>query len=169
MIAGTVTNTSRTTSDPGLACALANWLAAVSPEEGRVAFVRVLLADDNAGVLAYVALRLRKAFQVIGTVEDGQAAVDAVLRLDPDVVVLDVSMPVLNGFQAAACLRDAKCRTKIVILTIFEDSEYIAAAFSSGASAYVSKRHLTTDLETAIRAVIRGNTFISPSMAQLEA
>lgn len=130
--------------------------------------VRVLLADDHAGLLGFVRLRLCRSFEIVGTVQDGKQAVDTVLRLDPDVLVLDISMPVLNGFQASARLRDAKCRTKIVILTVFEDSEYIAAAFSSGASAYVSKRFLTADLETAIREVLRGNRFISPSIAPPE-
>jgi len=76
-----------------------------------VALVRVFLADDHAGVLAHLCLRLGKVFEIVAAVEDGKQAVDAALRLDPDVVVLDISMPVLNGFQAAACLRDMKCRT----------------------------------------------------------
>jgi DNA-binding NarL/FixJ family response regulator len=80
------------------------------------------------------------------------------------VLVLDISMPVMNGFQAAARLRDVQCRTKIVILTTYEDDEYIDAAFSFGADAYVTKRHLATDLVTAIREVLHGNTFTSPSL-----
>ena len=131
-----------------------------------MALVRVVLADDHAGVLAHVCLQLGKVFEIVAAVEDGKEAVDAALRLDPDVIVLDISMPVLNGFQAAACLRDAKCRTKIVILTTYEDSEYVSEAFFSGASAYVTKRHLETDLVPAIRAVRHGNSFISPSISQ---
>ena len=77
-----------------------------------MAVVRVLLADDHAGVLRYVCGRLGKVFEIIETVGDGQQAIDATLRLDPDVLVLDISMPVLNGFQAAAHLRDVKCRTQ---------------------------------------------------------
>jgi DNA-binding NarL/FixJ family response regulator len=127
-----------------------------------VASVRVLLADDHAGMLAELRGQLGKVFEIIGAVEDGKQAVDAVLRLDPDVLVLDISMPVMNGFQAAARLRDVKCRTKIVVLTTYEGDEYIDAAFSSGASAYVSKRYLATDLGAAIRAVLDGNTFVSP-------
>ena len=134
-----------------------------------MAVVRVLLADDHAGLLAYLRVRLGTVFEIVGSFEDGKQVVDAVLRLDPDVLVLDISMPVLNGFQAAARLRDIKSRTKIVILTTYEDSEYISEAFSSGASAYVCKRCLAADLETAIRAVVHGNTFISPSIAPLEA
>lgn len=128
------------------------------------ASVRVLLADDHVRLLEELRVRLAKVFEIVGTVEDGKQAVDAVVRLDPDVLVLDISMPVMNGFQAAARLRDLKCRTKIVILTMYEDGEYIRQAFSSGASAYVTKRHLATDLVTAVHEVVRGNTFISPSL-----
>ena len=127
-------------------------------------FLRVLLADDHAGVLAELRVQLGKVFEIIGAVEDGKQAVDATLRLDPDVLVLDISMPLMNGFQAAARLRDLKCRTKIVILTTYEDDDYIEKAFSSGANAYVSKRDLATDLVKAIREVFRGGRFISLSL-----
>jgi DNA-binding NarL/FixJ family response regulator len=129
-----------------------------------VANIRVLLADDHPGIQAELRFHLGELFDIIGTVEDGKKAVDAALHLDPDVLVLDISMPVMSGLQAAAVLRDVKCRTKIVILTVYEDEEYIDAAFLSGASAYVIKRHLGTDLVTAIRQVILGNTFVSPSV-----
>ena len=131
-----------------------------------VASVRVLLADDHVRLLAELRFRLDKVFEVVGAVEDGKQAVDATLRLDPDVLVLDISMPVLNGFEAAVRLRDSKCRTKIIILTTYEAPEYIEAAFCSGACAYVTKRHFTADLETAIREVVRGKTFISPSLSK---
>ncbi|HWJ48599.1 MAG TPA: response regulator transcription factor [Candidatus Udaeobacter sp.] len=129
-----------------------------------MALVRVLLADDHAGVLAYLDAQLRRVFEIVGAVTDGKQAVDATLRLDPDALVLDVSMPVMNGLQAAACLRDVKCRTKIVVLTVHEDPDCIDAAFSSGASGYVSKPDISTDLVTAIRSVIRGSRYISPSL-----
>lgn len=129
-----------------------------------MALVRVLLADDHSGVLASLDAQLGRVFEIVGAVTDGMQAVDATLRLNPDVLVLDISMPVMNGFQAAACLRDVKCRTKIVVLTVYEDPDFIDAAFSSGASAYVSKPHLLTDLVTAIRSVIRGSRYISPSL-----
>jgi DNA-binding NarL/FixJ family response regulator len=129
-----------------------------------VALFRVLLADDHSGVLAYLDAQLGRVFEIVGAVTDGKQAVDATLRLDPDVLVLDISMPVMNGFQAAACLRDVKCMTKIVVLTVYEDPDCIDAAFSSGASAYVSKSHISTDLVTAIRSVIRGSRYISPSL-----
>jgi DNA-binding NarL/FixJ family response regulator len=118
--------------------------------------VRVLLADDHARLLAEFRVQLGKMFEIIGAVEDSKQAIDAALRLDPDVLILDISMPVVNGFHAAACLRDLKCKTKIVILTAYEDDEYIDAAFSSGASAYVTRQHFATDLVTAIREVVDG-------------
>jgi DNA-binding NarL/FixJ family response regulator len=127
-------------------------------------FVRVLLADDHPGVLAELRSRLGEVFEIVAAVEDGKQAVDVALRLDPDVLVLDISMPFINGFQAAARLRDAKCRSKIVILTTYEDPEYIDAALSAGANAYVAKRYLGSDLEHAIREVLLGNTFVSPSL-----
>jgi DNA-binding NarL/FixJ family response regulator len=129
-----------------------------------VASIRVLLADDNAPLLAELRVQLGTVFEIVGAVEDGKRAVDATLWLDPDVLVLDVSMPVMNGLQAASLLRDAKSRAKIVILTTYVDDEYIEAAFSSGASAFVTKQHLEADLVTAIRQVLQGNTFISPSL-----
>jgi DNA-binding NarL/FixJ family response regulator len=131
-----------------------------------LASVRVLLADDHARLLAELRLRLEKVFEIVGAVEDGKQAVDATLRLDPDVLVLDISMPVMNGFEAAARLRDSKCRTKIIVLTTYEAPEYIEAAFCSGACAFVTKRYFIADLETAIREVVQGKTFISPSLAR---
>jgi DNA-binding NarL/FixJ family response regulator len=126
--------------------------------------VRVLLADDHVQLLGDLRKQLGREFEVVGAVENGEEAVHAVLRLSPDVLVLDIAMPVMNGFQAAARLRDLKCKTKIVILTTYEDHEYIDAAFSAGASAYVAKRHFGTDLVMAIRQVVYGNTFVSPSL-----
>jgi DNA-binding NarL/FixJ family response regulator len=124
----------------------------------------VLLADDHVQLLGELRLQLGREFEVVGAVENGEEAVHAALRLSPDVLVLDIAMPVMNGFQAAARLRDLKCKTKIVILTTYEDHEYIDAAFSAGASAYVAKRHFGTDLVMAIRQVFYGNTFVSPSL-----
>jgi DNA-binding NarL/FixJ family response regulator len=129
-----------------------------------VARVRVLLADDHKDFLRTVRGELDPEFEIVGTAENGEAAVQAVGRLDPDVLVIDISMPVLDGLQAAARLRDAKCRARIVFLTIHEHSDYISAAFAAGASGYVAKRHLGTDLAPAIREVLQGRTFVSPSL-----
>ena len=125
---------------------------------------RVLLADDHQAMLAKVRRELGDEFEIVATVGNGEEAVDAVCRLDPDVLVIDISMPVLNGLEAASRLRATSCRTKIVFLTIHTDPDYIAAAFSSGASAYVSKNRLSTDLVPAIREVLQGHTFVSETL-----
>jgi DNA-binding NarL/FixJ family response regulator len=129
-----------------------------------VALVRVLLADDHRDFLRKVQGELSTEFEIVDTAANGEDAIEAVRRLDPDVLVIDISMPILDGLQAASRLRDARCRTKIVFLTIHEQSDFISAAFAAGASGYVSKRHLGTDLVAAIHEVLQGHTFISPSL-----
>jgi DNA-binding NarL/FixJ family response regulator len=136
----------------------------VREQEIVVTRIRVLLADDHEDFLRQLRGELDPQFEIVGTAENGEDAVDAVCRLDPDVLVIDMAMPVMDGLQATERLRGANCRTKIVFLTIREQSDYVAAAFSAGASGYVTKRHLGTDLAAAIREVFRGHTFISPSL-----
>ena len=129
-----------------------------------VARIRVFLADDHEDFLRKLRAELDPEFEVVGTAENGEAAISGVDRLDPDILVIDISMPLLDGLQAAARLRDTKCRTKIIFLTIHEQSDYVTAAFAAGASGYVTKRHLGSDLAPAIREVLKGHTFISPSL-----
>ena len=123
--------------------------------------IRVLLADDHRAVLERVSAMLAEEFDVVGMAENGRDAVDAVARLDPDVVVIDISMPVLDGLMAAAQLHRAGCRTRIVFLTIHADQDFVAAAFSAGASGYVTKANAGSDLVPAIREVVEGNIFVS--------
>ena len=96
--------------------------------------IRVVLADDHQAVMAKVRGVLGEDFEVVAAVTDGSQAVDTVLRLDPDVLVIDISMPVLDGLQAAVHLQKANCRAKIIFLTIHEDQDYVAAALHVGAS-----------------------------------
>jgi DNA-binding NarL/FixJ family response regulator len=126
-----------------------------------VSKVRVLLADDHQAILAKVRRELGEEFEIVGIVGNGEEAVAAVCRLDPDVLVIDISMPVLNGLEAASRLRTSCCRTKIVFLTIHDDPDFVAAALSSGASGYVIKNRLSTDLVPAIREALQGHTFVS--------
>jgi DNA-binding NarL/FixJ family response regulator len=125
--------------------------------------IRVVLADDHPEMIAKVRRTLNEGFEVIDVVEDGNQAVDAVLMLDADVLVIDISMPVLDGLQAANRLRKANCRAKIVFLTMHEDRDYVAAALSTGASGYVTKSRLTADLVHAIHEALLGHIFVSPS------
>jgi len=128
-----------------------------------VATPRVLLADDHESVLRRVSDLLRE-FDVVGAVRNGRDAVAEVQRLDPDVLVIDISMPILNGLQAASQLQSLHCRTKVVFLTIHEDKDFAAAAFSAGASGYVVKSRMSSDLAPAIREVLQGHRYVSRSI-----
>jgi DNA-binding NarL/FixJ family response regulator len=126
--------------------------------------IRVLLADDHQAVRERVCGLLGEDFEVVGAVGDGREAVIAALRLDPDVLVIDISMPVLNGLQATEQLRAANHGTKIVVLTVHGDKAFVAAALSAGASGYVAKTDVTTDLIPAIRDAVEGRIYVSKSI-----
>jgi DNA-binding NarL/FixJ family response regulator len=128
-----------------------------------VSKIRVVLADDHREVIAKVRGVLGDEYDVLETAENGQQAVTAVLALDPDVLVTDISMPLLNGLQAARSIQKTNPRVKIIFLTIHEDRDFIAAAFSAGATGYVTKRRLSIDLVFAIEEALKGHTFVSNS------
>jgi DNA-binding NarL/FixJ family response regulator len=130
-------------------------------KEIRLAKIRVLLADDHEAILEQVRLELGEDFEIVGSVGNGRDAVEAVLRLHPDVLVTDISMPILDGLQAARRLRSSNCATKIVFLTIHSDPDFVAAALSAGAFGFVTKPHLSTDLIPAIREALEGHVFVS--------
>jgi DNA-binding NarL/FixJ family response regulator len=133
-------------------------------EEVTVGKIRVVLADDHREVIAKVRGVLGDEFDVLEAAENGHQAVTAVLALDPDIFVTDISMPILNGLQAARSIQKTNSRVKIIFLTIHEDRDFIAAAFSAGATGYVTKRRLSTDLVFAIQEAMRGHTFVSNSI-----
>ena len=128
--------------------------------------VNVLLADDHADFLATVARHLEPHFEVIKTVGNGQALLDEPARLEPDVVVLDISMPVLNGIEAARKLRATGSPARVVFLTVHSDPDYVRAAFGTGALGYVLKSELASDLLPCLREALDGRSFVSPSIAQ---
>ena len=123
--------------------------------------IRVLLADDHDPILKKVRVVLGDEFDVVGAVSNGRDAIAEVQRLDPDILVIDIAMPALNGFQAASQLVSCKVRTKIVFLTVHEDQDFVDAALNAGASGYVTKSRLTTDLLPAIREALHGGTYVS--------
>jgi DNA-binding NarL/FixJ family response regulator len=127
--------------------------------------VRVLLADDHKDFLAAAARLLQAEFDVVKTVGDGHALLQEAARLEPDILVLDISMPVLDGIEAARQLRAAGSRAKIVFLTVHEAPEYVQAAMAAGAQGYVAKCELATDLLLALREAVADRSFISPSIA----
>ena len=126
--------------------------------------IRILLADDHQMVLQRICELLGQDFDIVGTVNNGRDAVVAALRLNPDVLVIDISMPILNGLQAMQQLRSAKQETKVVFLTVHTQEDFVAAALSAGASGYVAKSDLATDLIPAIHEALIGGIYVSPSI-----
>jgi len=127
--------------------------------------VSVLLADDHGEFLATVVRHLEPHYDVVGTVSNGQALVDEAVRLAPDLIVLDISMPVLNGIDAARKLKASGSRATIVFLTVHADPDYVRAALGVGASGYVLKSELASDLLPCLRDAVGGRSFVSPSVA----
>ena len=122
---------------------------------------RVVVAEDLESVLDDVVTLLRDAFNVVGMVSDGQTALAAILKLEPDLVVMDISMSGMTGIEVA---RELKCRgnkTRIVFLTVHEDSDIIATCLSVGALGYVSKALMDSDLIPAMNEALAGRVFVS--------
>jgi DNA-binding NarL/FixJ family response regulator len=125
---------------------------------------RIVLADDQKELLRTVVMTLRDEFRVIGTADNGADAVALTTRLRPDILVLDICMPVENGITAAYRLRDLNSTTKVIFLSVNDDPEFVAAAISAGALGYVLKQSLAADLAIAIWSAMNGTLFISPSI-----
>jgi DNA-binding NarL/FixJ family response regulator len=125
---------------------------------------RVLIADDHRPMLDRIAALLADEFFVVGAVRDGDELVEAAADLRPDVIVLDISMPRVNGLEAAARITARGTPPPIVCLTAHEEPDFMRAAWDAGALAYVTKIRLAADLLPAIRAALDGRRFVSPSM-----
>ncbi len=125
---------------------------------------RILLADDHPALLAETARILQKDFEVVGTVANGLELLAAAAGLDPDVVVLDVCMPGLDGFEAARRLKLVGCRSKLVFLTVWEDADFAREAMALGAAAYVVKSRLASDLVPAVQEALAEHSFVSPTL-----
>jgi DNA-binding NarL/FixJ family response regulator len=125
---------------------------------------RVLLADDHRVVLERVLSFLVSDFDVVGTANNGRDLVAEALRLQPDVIVLDIAMPILTGIEAAHKLREARSTVKLVFLTVHEEAAFVHACFAEGGLGYVKKSRLGTDLIPAINEALAGRCFVSSSM-----
>lgn len=131
---------------------------------GPMSEIRVLLADDYRPILENVSSLLGPGFEIVGEAQNGQALVEAALKLKPDVIVTDISMPILNGIEAARRLREAGSMSKVVFLTGLSDPDIITTCMATGALGYVTKARLSIDLEPAIREAIAGRVFISAAL-----
>jgi DNA-binding NarL/FixJ family response regulator len=128
----------------------------------------VLLADDHLDLLESVSGLIETDFRLVAATTDGQQALESAHRFDPDVVVLDIAMPGLNGFQVARELKRTGSRAKIVFLTMYSADDYVAAAFTAGADGYVLKTRIQPDLKRALHHVLAGRIFL-PTLAALSA
>jgi len=126
---------------------------------------RVLLADDHTIVAEGLASLLSEDCDLVGSVRDGAALLEAAREVQPDVIVTDISMPRLNGLDALRALRRQGVTAKVIMLTMHADSQLALEALASGAAGYLLKHCAGDELITAVREVMRGRTYISPSLA----
>jgi DNA-binding NarL/FixJ family response regulator len=128
---------------------------------------RVLLADDHALIRQGLkALLERQGFQVVSEVSDGQEAIRSVEKTQPDVAIIDISMPILNGVDAARELKKSSPKTKVILLTQHEEDQYVTEALRAGVKGYVLKGQAADDLVHAIQEVCRGSVYLSPHISR---
>lgn len=127
---------------------------------------RVLLADDHTLVLEGFKKLLEERCEVVGVVEDGRSLLEAAERLQPDIITLDISMPLLNGIDAARQLKKIAPDAKLIMVTMHADQAYVRQAFQAGASGYLLKRSAGSELNQAIQAVISGNYYVTSLIAK---
>ena len=125
---------------------------------------RVLLADDHAAMLEEVRALLDDEYEVVGAVENGQKLVDAASTLKPDVIVSDISMPVMNGFEAAAKIREMGLAARIIFLTVQSSAAYLKKARALGADGYILKVNTNEQLGAAVASVLTGTPYFCPEL-----
>ena len=125
---------------------------------------KLLVAEDHAAMRAKVVSILERDFDVVANVAGGPAAVEAASKLTPEVLILDVSLPVLDGPGVARHLKDQGCSAKIVFISVSKDLNQLAACLEAGGDAYVSKMRMGTDLICAVSEVLAGRRFVSPDV-----
>jgi len=131
-------------------------------QAGSLKKVRILLADDHPHFPEFVESLLETSFEIVGKVGDGQALLEAAAKLNPDVIVTDISMPFLNGIEAAEQLRGTGCNARIIFLTVHSDPDFVRICLATGAFGYITKPRVALDLIPAIREALAGHLFISP-------
>ncbi len=124
---------------------------------------RILLGDDHGLILDGLRATLQSQYEIVGLAKDGRALIQAAERLKPDLVITDISMPLLNGFEAALQIKKALPSTKLIFLSQHLNPAYLKHALKLGASGYVLKSGATEELQQAISKVLRGQTYITPA------
>ncbi len=127
---------------------------------------RILLGDDHTLVLAGFRKLLEAEFDLVGMAEDGRKLVEMAQQLRPDVILADISMPLLNGFDAARQIRRTVPESKIIFVTMHADHDYVTEAFRLGAAGYLLKRSAASELVTAIHEVLQGRIYVTPLVAK---
>ena len=127
---------------------------------------RIMLADDHTILLEAFRKLLEPRFEVVGTVSDGRALLDAAPNLKPDVIVVDVGMPLMNGLEAGLRLKEMMPSAKIIFLTMNDDPDLAVNAMRSGASGYLLKRSAAAELIHAIHLALKGKSYVTPQIAR---
>ncbi len=125
----------------------------------------VILADDHTIVLEGLKGLLQAEFEIVGIANDGRELLSQVENMHPDIIVVDITMPLLNGIDAIRHLAKIGARAKIIVLTMHRDATYAREAFDAGASGFVLKHSASSELITSMHEALRGNTFVSPVIA----
>ncbi len=126
--------------------------------------IRLLLADDNPEVLETLIDLLQSSYDIVGAFSDGNSVLDQVAALHPDLVILDISLGDMTGFEVARRLKKSACPAKIIFLTVHENIDFIRAAFDLDASGYVFKSRISSDLVDAINRACEGGHFSSAEL-----
>jgi DNA-binding NarL/FixJ family response regulator len=134
-----------------------------------MAKIRVVVADDHAivrdGICALLALT--GDIEAVGVATNGKEALELVAKISPDIVLMDIVMPIMDGLEATRRIRKQFPQIKVIVLTQYEDREYVLPVIEAGASGFISKIAASSELTSAIRSVYRGDSFLSPSIARL--
>ena len=130
-----------------------------------MAKIRILVADDHPIVAEGLRSLLEPTFEVVAIVQNGRELVVAAKKLNPDVIVVDISMPLLNGIDAVSQIRSAGIQAKIIFLTMHTETNYARRALAEGASGYVLKHSASSELLFAIQQALAGRTFVTPTIA----
>lgn len=137
------------------------WATRRAQGELSMSLRRVILADDLALVLSSVSALLRESFDIVAMVSDGHAALEAILMYEPELAVLDISMPGMSGIDVVREARSRGNKTRIVFLTVHEDADILATCLTVGGLGYVIKVYMNNDLIPALNAALRGRVFVS--------